>query len=1097
MSIMTGETAKTRSYRFRCLGPLQLEGPAGARLALRTRKQLGLLFYLARRARPIARDELIELFWGEDDAKLARHSLSQCTSLINKLLGAEVIVNAGRDRLALADGTLALDVAEFERHVADGRYDEALEVWRGTLFEGIWVRRAPEFERWLTEERDKMQRLFRRLAHARIDALRNGGDHAAIRDEAERLLQHDPLDEKAMHAYLEALTLLGDRSLALRRYGEFEKRLQKELEAEPGAALKSWVKRQRKGEAPPAHESSVLPRISEITVLPSAQPFYGRTEEFSVLWKAWETAGAGRGSFIIIEGDAGIGKTALAAKLANQAHVAGGSVCFIRCYKAEKSVPFAPVTALVRQLSRLPGFVALDPRWIGELTRLVPELRERFPSVPQAMAVDDAARHRLSDATVSASHCVADEQSLMIIVDDMQYADEASLALLHYLGRQTPNQPILLIAIVRADQSLSGFERTFMETAERAGFASTLTIGALSHAAIARLIDQILAHRGISAAANQTERIAIDCAGNPLAAVEATLFIAKAHAAPGSTAPPEKEAHSESFVETAGTRLGALPSNAQAVSQAIAVAGRPLSEYELGVVTKLGPAELAAAIISLESARFVRRVGASIGLVHERYTTVIELDVTKDVRTELHLSLAAIAARSALTNPAMHFEAAQHYLGGGDKSLARRQCRAAVRYAGSVGAIREKAEALELLQSIDASLAGDDLHELCECYLHLNDQEPLRELCEVIRGSSPGTSIEFAFYEVASEYQAGLAGFEVTESRLIELLMQLTEGSRCRREAQVLLLRIADKTGNFRTVRAVARQIRRSNAAAHGAFASAYVRLKYYWASSALPLMRTALQLARQEGEIELEQLARDGVGILLKQVGRYRESIDQFDLSLGLARKTMNPHAEVACLHNRAVSEMALGDWDKVRSTQAEAERIGAGFSRWAFNVLRRYNSGIMSLCEGSLDEALIEFQRAYAECVEAQYNGLAREAKAGEAIVFQRRGDLAGLRQSAIEIRALSTDLSVPLTWIDTAALAHDISLNHGQPELAVATVDRRIRELSRRDVSHQLALRLERLILLRQCGEPTEVERLDLLARAQQLGAVGIVRLIEQLG
>ncbi|MEK6768730.1 MAG: AAA family ATPase, partial [Gemmatimonadota bacterium] len=434
-------TPPQRAFEFRCLGPVSLTRPDGERVRFRTRKQMALLLLLAmRQGRPWPREQLVELLWSGDDELSARHSLSQSVSLINKNLGAEAITGASKDQVVLREGLIRLDVAAFEERVSAKRFTEARDLWHGNLLEGLWIQRAPHFDRWLDEERQRLARDMRRVLRALIEAQRAEGDWEAMRATAEAILDLDALDEAAMLAYLESLSLDGDRTLALRRYREFEARLKDELDAEPGAALRSWLKRHRKGDGAPAEDSATrrapAGRVSETIVLPTALPVFGRHAEYAALWEAWEAARAGQGGFIILEGEPGIGKTALASKLVNQVHVAGGSACFVKCYRSEKSVPFAPISALIRQLSRLPGFVALSDTWIGELTRLVPELRERYPNAPQPMAVDDSARYRLCDAAMHAAECVADEHPLLVVVDDIQDADEATLALVHYFGRQ-------------------------------------------------------------------------------------------------------------------------------------------------------------------------------------------------------------------------------------------------------------------------------------------------------------------------------------------------------------------------------------------------------------------------------------------------------------------------------------------------------------------------------------------------------------------------------------------------------------------------------------------------------------------------------------
>ena len=94
-------------------------------------------------------------------------------------------------------------------------------------------------------------------------------------------------------------------------------------------------------------------------------------------------------------------------------------------------------------------------------------------------------------------------------------------------------------------------------------------------------------------------------------------------------------------------------------------------------------------------------------------------------------------------------------------------------------------------------------------------------------------------------------------------------------------------------------------------FASAYVFAKYYRPQRALPLLERARGKAEREQNWELEHACRDGIGVVLKQLGRFTESNEQIWVSLALARRTLNPQAQATSLVNLAVSEIALGDFE------------------------------------------------------------------------------------------------------------------------------------------------------------------------------------------
>jgi DNA-binding SARP family transcriptional activator len=1087
------------AFRFRCLGPVSLRGPDGGDLGLRTRKLIALLLVLAKGAKPMSRDALIELLWSEDSEKKARHSLSQSVSLLNKTLGAEVIAGADRDRLVLRPNHVRLDVTDFERLSSAGEHAEARGLWRGTLLEGVWIQRAPNFERWLGDERQRLERVLRRMVHDLIEERRAEGDYGAMRAEAESLLELDALDEKAMLACLESLQLGGDRTLALRRYGEFEKRLKEELDAEPGSALRGWARRNRKGDSGAGLRYVPIPRISEITVLPSPQPIFGRTEEYAVLWNAWEQATAGKGAFIVLEGEAGIGKTALATKLANQVHVAGGSVCFVRCYRTEKSVPFAPITSLMRQLSHLPGFVGLDPVWIGELTRLVPELRERYPNAPQPMAVDDAARHRLADATVQAAQAVAEEQALLVVVDDLQDADEATLAALHYLGRQAPQQAILFLAACRSAERASGLERVFFEAARRDALARFIPLQVLQSPDVERLVLQVLARGRAPVPEASIATIVLQSAGNPLQAIEAAVAISNGRAVDSGNA--EGAIPTESTFEASVTeRLGQLSGPSTAVAQAIAVAGRPLSGYELASVTRLPITEMSLAVTELEGQRLLKRAGSSLAFTHERYARAVEDLIEPNEGRRLHLELAQLLRQSAAKNPAARHEVARHYAAAGRRTSARSEALLAAKHARSLGAVRERADSLRL--ALEASRGFDPRlgAELGECLLDLGDLGELDRLCQLAADAQhvdAESAAAFTYLRIAAALGSGRANLCETAQNLAHLLVAQPRFS-LESAARTLLMRAAYRSGDFGTARRAARALRKRAsgpggvAIGHALSATAYVAAKYYAPMRALPLFRLAIEDAQARQDLDLEHLCRQGLGAVNRQLGRFSDAIAEHKRALALARRTLNPEMVVADLSDAAVAEMALGAFERSNELFKEAAAILENQSDAKTKSFLLANHAELYLGVNDLERASGLFETALEPALWLKDLPIAVQALAGLALCSQRLGSKSGLAHWSGELQRVGGGRERMLheRWMAEAALAWDLALNQRKPKEAASELSLAARELRRRDVDHWLLVELELLRLKAKClggASEAEMDHLESVAASYEAGTV----------
>src|SRR5207247_1866351 len=146
---------------FRILGALNLLGAGGRELTsvLAQPKRVALLAYLAAATphRLHRRDSLVALFWPELDQEHARAALRQALHGLRRALGEGVVVSRGDEDIGLDQEQIRCDVVEFERAVDAGRPADALDLYRGDLLEGFFIRGSPEFEQWLEDERVRLK----------------------------------------------------------------------------------------------------------------------------------------------------------------------------------------------------------------------------------------------------------------------------------------------------------------------------------------------------------------------------------------------------------------------------------------------------------------------------------------------------------------------------------------------------------------------------------------------------------------------------------------------------------------------------------------------------------------------------------------------------------------------------------------------------------------------------------------------------------------------------------------------------------------------------------------------------------------------------
>ncbi|MES2178392.1 MAG: BTAD domain-containing putative transcriptional regulator [Gemmatimonadota bacterium] len=221
--------------RFRTLGQIDLHSADGRELdgLLAQPKRVAVLAYLAANSPRLSRrDTLLAMFWPESDAEHARSSLRKALHFIRQEVG-DVIVTRGTDEVGLRTEDVEVDIWELDAHIAEGRNGEAMQLYAGDFLPGFFIRGAPEFERWLEVEREKLRARAAGAIWLHAEERVSAGDLDGTRAAALRALEVSPHDEVALRRVISMLAQHGDRAGAISVYQAFAARVEADLQVTP------------------------------------------------------------------------------------------------------------------------------------------------------------------------------------------------------------------------------------------------------------------------------------------------------------------------------------------------------------------------------------------------------------------------------------------------------------------------------------------------------------------------------------------------------------------------------------------------------------------------------------------------------------------------------------------------------------------------------------------------------------------------------------------------------------------------------------------------------------------------------------------------
>ena len=552
-----------------------------------SRKSRTLLKLLAvERPALVTVDRITDVLWPGGPPAAPGQNVATLVSRLRAALGADLI-HGGRSgyRLAIGPGiTVDLDAAAGFCGQAESKLATAPAVALAAAERAVELLAAgtaladEPYAAWVNPARDEVRELLRRLRLVAAEAALATGDPGLAAGYAAAAMAADPLDEAAHRWYMSASAAAGEQAKALAAYALLRQRLSDELGADPALPTRELhlaiLREQNRGPAGPVAAGRDWRAPMTLT---------GRDGEIGSLRAAWGRAASGQPGLVMIVGEAGIGKTALAEFIAAEAAADGGTVLRTRCYETERSLFLQPIVeAITPVVATTPASVLRD--LLGEhataAASLLPEVAAILGPPPPWRGSVEIERRRAFEAVRAFLRGLAARNPVLLLVDDLQYAGQSTTELLHFLGRQAAGSRLLIVVTVRA-------ENDAQIGAALAPVASRVEVGPLGADTVGQLA-RAAGHGELAGHILERTR------GHTLFVVEVLRALAS-----GDAGVPESL---RTAVQARVQRTGAAT---EALLRAAAVLGAALDPLVLGAMLDLGPATALEACETAMAARLL------------------------------------------------------------------------------------------------------------------------------------------------------------------------------------------------------------------------------------------------------------------------------------------------------------------------------------------------------------------------------------------------------------------------------------------------------------------------------------------------------------
>jgi len=653
--------------RYRILGPLALLDDEGNTVPLGGRRERTLLATLLLEANQVvSRDRLIDALWGDRPPETAANALQVHVSKLRRTLtdsqGLTAPLQTESPGYVLRTSPGELDAERFETLIADVLSDDepdlvsatlrdALNLWVGPVLDGV------ELDASWRSDITRLEELRVSVLERRIEADLRLGRHRELVGELEALVQAHPWAEKLTGQLMLALYRSGRQADALSAYGRTRRILVEEHGIDPTPALQELqlaILNQSPqldvqagqpdpsgrmtsdlsgaGEHPMRATSDrsaagggrVVPLPGRLAVRP-AVGLVGRERELEVIAAAYKRAvGGGGREMVLVSGEPGLGKTTLVAEAARIAFDDGACVFFGHC---EEDLT-RPYQFFAEALEHYVTHAAEDrileymTTYGSELSRLAPSLLNRLSDLPSSKATDsDTERYLLFAAAVGLIAMVSEYQPVVLVLDDLQWADKGSLALLRHLVASEPSRAILILGTYRdSELTYADALRETLGALRRYDGVDRIELGGLDDGAVVSYLEAAAGQDLDEAGVSLAHAVFRETDGNPFFVSEVLRHLSETggiyRAANGRWVVGDtldQMALPDSVREVIGGRVVRLGKNAERVLGLAAVIGRDFDLDLLSRTTSISENDLLDILDAAAAVALVGEVGDTAG----------------------------------------------------------------------------------------------------------------------------------------------------------------------------------------------------------------------------------------------------------------------------------------------------------------------------------------------------------------------------------------------------------------------------------------------------------------------------------------------------